>query len=192
MARGVRLFVLVLGVIAIVQYFVPHAAGRWVHTNLLDWLVVLESAAIIAGVVALIRYQLTEITSGLSEGELIVSSVDITVTKGSGGSGSSDGGGSDDVDIMECMAKLQDLMPCSQKLMEMGEEMGMDPGEYGDEIPWDEIEYWAIDDSGEVPKDVQECLNIMLENRDCLEAMMQMAEDMGIDTSKYQGGMGGF
>jgi HlyD family secretion protein len=140
--------------------------------------------------------KLTEIISGLEEGEHIISSVSIDISKGSQSQGSTDNAGSEDVDIMECMDKLPDLMPCFEELAKMGEEMGMAPNEYSGEIPWDEIEYWVNDDTGEVSKDVKKCLNTMLENRGCIEALIQMAEEMGIDTSSYSpgdwgGGMGG-
>lgn len=129
--------------------------------------------------------KLMEITTGLEEGERIFSSVSIDISNVSQGPSNAQNAGAEDVDIMECMNKLQDLMPCFQYLAEMGEEMGMGAGEYDGEIPWDEIEYWANDDSGEVTEDVKKCLNTLLENRGCLEALTQMAEDMGIDTSTY-------
>ncbi len=58
MSTALRLVVLVFGSLALAQFFVPHALGRWVETRLLDWLVVLEFAALLAGVVALVRRQL--------------------------------------------------------------------------------------------------------------------------------------
>lgn len=134
--------------------------------------------------------RLTEITSGLEEGEQVVSSVDIEVTENPEGSA-----GSGDVDIMECMSKLQDLMPCFEKLMGMAEEFGIDTSEYSGEIPWEEIEQWADDDTGEVPDDVRECLNKLIENRRCIDALIEMAEDMGIDPASFRlediGGMMG-
>lgn len=60
MGRRIRIVVLVLGILAVVQFFVPHASGRWVHRNLLDWLVILESGALVAGVVALARHQVLQ------------------------------------------------------------------------------------------------------------------------------------
>ncbi len=134
--------------------------------------------------------KLTEITSGLKEGERIVSSVDIEVTE------SSIEAPGADVDIMECITNMQELMPCFEKLMGMADELGIDTSTYsGGEIDWDEIEYWANNDTGEVPDDVQECLQKLLENRDCLDALIRMAEDMGIDTSNFSldnmGGMMG-
>ncbi len=134
--------------------------------------------------------KLTEITSGLKEGERIVSSVDIEVTE------SSIEAPGADVDIMECITNMQELMPCFEKLMGMADELGIDTSTYsGGEIDWDEIEYWANNDTGEVPDDVQECLQKLLENRDCLDALIRMAEDMGIDTRNFSldnmGGMMG-
>ncbi len=135
--------------------------------------------------------KLTEITEGLEEGEQIVSSVSVTI---SGGSSSGDRGGAEDVDPMECVGKImgnKELTDCFEKMMEMGEEMGMDESEFGDGIPWDQIEQYANDDTGEVPDDIKQCLETMLENRACLDALAQMAEDMGIDPNQYSGGMGG-
>ncbi len=135
--------------------------------------------------------KLTEIITGLEEGEHIISSVSIAVSQGSGGSSSSDSAGCEDVDITECMAKVQDIMSCTEALTKFGEETGSDASEFDGEIPWDLIEDAVNDDTGEVSKDIKKCLNVLLENRCCLEALTQMAEDMGIDTSQYSGGMGG-
>lgn len=135
--------------------------------------------------------KLTEIITGLEEGEHIVSSVSIAVSKGSGSSSASDSTECGDVDITECMANLQDIMPCTETLTQFGEAEGAGASEFDGEIPWDLIEEGANDDTGEVPGDVKKCLNTLLENRCCLEAMTQMAEDMGVDTSQYSGGMGG-
>ncbi|GEM_PF-465311 len=140
--------------------------------------------------------KLTEITSGLEEGDQIVSSVSINISRDSQGSSDDGDTGSGDVDVMACVGEImgnEELTACFGKMMEMGEEMGIDPNEYGGEIPWDEIEYWANDDTGEITKDIKDCLNIMLENRDCLDALTKMAEEMGIDTSNFNpGDMGGF
>ncbi len=138
---------------------------------------------------------LVEITSGLKEGEYILSNTDYSVSKVAGSSSSS---GSGNVDVMACVGEImgnQELTNCFEKMMEMGEEMGMDASEFGGEIPWDEIEQYANDDTGEVPEEIKECLEIMLENRDCLDALTDMAKEMGIDPGDYDsggfGGMGG-
>lgn len=135
--------------------------------------------------------KLTEIITGLEEGERIISSVSIAVSQGSSGSSSSDSAECGDVDITECMAKVQDIMSCTETLTKFGEETGSGASEFDGEIPWDLIEDAVNDDTGEVSKDIKKCLNTLLENRCCLEALTQMAEDMGIDTSQYSGGMGG-
>jgi len=56
-----RIMVLILGLLAILQFFIPHNTGRWVNRFLLDWLVILEFFALIAGIVALVRGQLISI-----------------------------------------------------------------------------------------------------------------------------------
>jgi len=58
MNAALRVLVFVLGSLAVAQFFVPHAVARWVETRLLDWLMVLEFAALLAGVTALVRRQL--------------------------------------------------------------------------------------------------------------------------------------
>lgn len=50
-----RPLAVLLGILAIAQYFVPHRAGRWVEARLVDWLVLLETAALLAGIAALAR-----------------------------------------------------------------------------------------------------------------------------------------
>ena len=74
--------------------------------------------------------KLTEIISGLEEGEYIISSVSIAVSQESGGSSSSDSAECEDVDITECMAKLQDIMPCTETLTKFSEETGADASEF--------------------------------------------------------------
>jgi len=127
--------------------------------------------------------KLMEITAGLQEGERIISSIDIEIAQNSQGGQSS--GTSEEKSITECLSVVGEMQGCFKKLMELGEESGIDVSQYEGEIDWDEIEYWANDDSGLVADDMKECLDQLLENRGCLEQLMQMAEDMGIDTSTF-------
>ncbi|MCU0612158.1 MAG: hypothetical protein MUE60_10265 [Candidatus Eisenbacteria bacterium] len=59
-----RPLVIILGSLAIAQFFVPHQASRWVEARLLDWLVLLESAALVAGILALARRHAARISRG--------------------------------------------------------------------------------------------------------------------------------
>jgi len=58
---------MVLGILAILQFFVPHRAGRWVEARLVDWLVLLEAAALVAGVMALARRHVVRCKAGGSD-----------------------------------------------------------------------------------------------------------------------------
>ncbi|MBN1423656.1 hypothetical protein JXA88_03780 [Candidatus Fermentibacteria bacterium] len=59
-----RPLAILLGGAAILVYFVPHQAGQWVEARLVDWLVLLQAAALVAGILALIRRQLARVRSG--------------------------------------------------------------------------------------------------------------------------------
>lgn len=56
MRHAVRIVVLVLGMLATVQFFIPHGSARWIQARLVDWLTILEFTALIAGVCALARH----------------------------------------------------------------------------------------------------------------------------------------
>jgi hypothetical protein len=67
MRYAVRVVVLVLGILAAVQFFIPHGSARWVQARLVDWLTILEFAALIAGVCALARHHVRRIgVAGMS------------------------------------------------------------------------------------------------------------------------------
>jgi HlyD family secretion protein len=146
--------------------------------------------------------KLTEITAGLEEGELIVSSVDIEIPQGFQSVPSADTEMSQDIadvemspDITECMKQLAESQECFEKLRKMGESMGADTSTRSRDIDWGQIERLANDDSGMMPGDIQECMKELLKNRECIEKLTKMAEDMGIDPNDFSsddwGGMGG-
>ncbi len=85
MVRGARVLVIALGVVALLQFFVPHRAGRWVEARLVDWLVVLESAALLAGAVAIVRRHLAWVKGGGSQRAyslLTLAAIAVTVLAG--------------------------------------------------------------------------------------------------------------
>lgn len=123
--------------------------------------------------------RLTEITAGLEEGELIVSSVDIEIPQGFQSATGADIEMSPD--ITECVKQLIEDQACFDKLTKMAEDMGVDTSTYSGDTDWEELERWANDDSGMIPGDIQECMKELLQNRECIEKVTEMAEDMGVD-----------
>lgn len=68
MGRLTRAVALVAGTLAILQYFVPHGVARWVEGRLADWLVLLETAALVGGVGALVLFHWRRARRGGSAG----------------------------------------------------------------------------------------------------------------------------
>ena len=137
--------------------------------------------------------RLTEITAGLEEGELIVSSVDIEIPQGFQSVTGADIEMSPD--ITECVKQLIEDQECFEKLRKMAEDMGVDTSSYSGDTDWEELERWANDDSGMIPGDIQECMKKLLQDRECIEKVTEMAEDMGVDPNDLSlddwGGMEG-
>lgn len=123
--------------------------------------------------------RLTEITAGLEEGELIVSSVDIEIPQGFQSVTGADIEMSPD--ITECVKQLIEDQECFDKLTKMAEDMGVDTSTYSGDTDWEELERWANDDSGMIPGDIQECMKKLLQNRECIEKVTELAEEMGVD-----------
>lgn len=136
----------------------------------------------------------TEIVSGVEAGEVIAVNVTIDASQLVG----TDPGVPSGVpeDIAECIASLQEERKCFERLAGMAESMGMDPGAYSGEIDWDQLERFANDNSGMMPEDIKECMKRLVEKRQCIEKLMAMAEDMGMDPGGFSlddwGNMGGF
>jgi hypothetical protein len=59
--------------------------------------------------------------------------------------------------------------------------MGVDTSSYSGDTDWGQIERLANDTSGMIPPDIQECMKKLLQNRECIEKVTEMAEDMGVD-----------
>jgi len=123
--------------------------------------------------------QFTEVIEGLEEGDLILSGETSAMSQSSQISQGT--GGSDSVDITDCLAKMQGMSECWGKLAEGAAERGISSSQQGGEIDWEEIEAWANDES--TSADVRKCLEQIIENRVCMEQMMKMAAERGIDMS---------
>jgi len=128
--------------------------------------------------------QFTEVIEGLEEGELTVSGGSSATIQSS--RISQDTGGSDSVDMADCLARMGDLQECFGKLAAGAAERGISSTQQTGEIDWEEIEAWASDES--TSADVRGCLETILENRDCMEQLINRARESGIDMSSGRWG----